>query len=350
MLYRYLVRPWLFWLSRKDPEIAHEWVMRRLIWLNQQPALMRHLESWNKVGDGQLGKTVFGMHFPNPLGLAAGFDKNAVAGPALAALGFGFLEVGTVTRHQQFGNPRPRIFRLPKDQALINRMGFNNDGIDEMARRLSSLMMRVKIPIGVSLGKSKITPVDSAFEEYLYLLERLYWFGQYFVVNVSSPNTPGLRSLQDKNPLSLLLHLLLKKRDELSKDKGFRPKSILVKVAPDLEWPALDELLEVCSCLKVDGLIAVNTTVQRAGLRTSIDEAGGLSGRPLFQRAAAVVRWIKKRLPQTPVIGVGGISTPDEARYMLDQGADLIQIFTSLIYQGPLLVRKINKALARTAR
>jgi dihydroorotate dehydrogenase len=277
------------------------------------------------------------VRFPNPVGLAAGMDKDGRALPAWPALGFGFIEVGTVTRHPQPGNSTPRLFRLPASQALINRMGFNNAGADALARRLDALG-RLPVPLGISLGKSKLTPLDAAVEDYLYSLRALRRYADYVAVNVSSPNTPGLRSLQDRAALDELLAAL-------RAAAGTTP--VLVKVAPDLTDHALGELLEVCTGRGVAGLIATNTTLSRDGLAGSdgawAAEAGGLSGRPLTERAREVVTFIAKHT-DLPVIGVGGILVPPDAQRLLDAGASLVQLYTGLVYSGPALVRAISRA------
>jgi dihydroorotate dehydrogenase len=290
---------------------------------------------------------VFGVRFPNPVGLAAGMDKDGRALPAWAALGFGFVEVGTVTRHPQPGNPRPRLFRLRSSEAIINRMGFNNAGAQTLAARLERLGP-LSVPLGISLGKSKITPVEEAVEDYCASLRALYRHGDYFAVNISSPNTPGLRSLQDRTALTELLGELNSTAAELS--RGGAAKPILVKIAPDLTDSAIGELLEVCAEHDVSGLIATNTTLGRSGLAEAdaglADEAGGLSGRPLATRARDVVQFVSKETDgKLPIIGVGGIFSADDARRMVDAGASLVQVYTGFIYEGPGLVRRITKAL-----
>jgi dihydroorotate dehydrogenase len=292
------------------------------------------------------------LRFPNPIGLAAGFDKNAVAVPALAALGFGFVEVGTVTRLAQPGNPRPRLFRLPEDGALINRMGFNNLGAETVAARLAH-QRKAAVPLGISLGKSKVTPLEEAVADYLGSLDALYPYGDYFAVNVSSPNTPGLRELQERDRLDALLAALQSSMRRHAADEGrATPKPLLVKVAPDLNDAALDDVLEVCLARGVSGLIAVNTTLSRDGLSAQTpsalrDEPGGLSGRPLLARALAVVRRLAVRSGgRLPLIGCGGISTPDDARRMLDAGSSLVQLYTGFIYEGPGLPRRLVRGLS----
>jgi dihydroorotate dehydrogenase len=321
-----LARPLLF---RLDAEEAHEWTLRRLAAL--PPVALAALR---RVYARSAPRTVFGVRFPNPVGLAAGLDKDGRALPAWPALGFGFIEVGTVTRHAQPGNPTPRLFRLPASGAVVNRMGFNNAGAAALAVRLAALGP-LPVPLGVSLGKSKVTPLDEAVEDYVFSLRAVRPYADYLAVNVSSPNTPGLRALQDRPALAGLLAAL---RAEAG------PTPVLVKVAPDLTDHALGEVLEVCAEHGVAGVIATNTTVSREGVApveaALAGEAGGLSGRPLAERAREVVTFVAKR-SELPVIGVGGILVPDDALRLFDAGASLVQLFTGLVYAGPALVRRI---------
>lgn len=338
-----LVRPALFALSRRDPEVAHELVMRPLALVSRMPPALRLVEALVGAGGPARPREALGLWFRNPVGLAGGFDKNGLALPALAALGFGFIEAGGVTRFPQAGQPRPRIIRFPADGALINRMGLPNLGADAVAARLSRAP-RPAIPIGWQIAKSKDTPLEEAPEDCAYTLRKLYPYGDYFSVNVSSPNTPGLRTLQERGPLEALLRILHATARELA--GSGQPKPILLKIAPDLDWPALDDILAACLNTGVGGIIATNTTTAREGLHSATDEAGGLSGRPLGPRARAVVRYLADRLGgRLPIIGVGGIFTPDDARAMFDAGATLIQIYTSFIYQGPGLIARINRAI-----
>ena len=324
MIYQRVVRPALFRVGGGDAERAHEWTLRRLAKLSRRPAALRALRAAAVRGTP---RTVFGLRFPNPVGLAAGMDKDGRALPAWAALGFGFVEVGTVTARPQPGNPRPRVFRLPAGQAVINRMGFNNEGAAALATRLATLRP-LGIPLGVSLGKSKVVPLADAVEDYLAALRAVLPHADYVAVNVSSPNTPGLRGLQDRAQLSTLLAAL---REE----SGTTP--VLVKIAPDLTEHAIGEALEVCVEHGVAGLIATNTTVNHDG------EQGGLSGRPLTGRALEVVTFVAKH-SELPVVGVGGIMSVDDALRMLDAGASLVQLYTGLIYRGPSLLRAIVRA------
>jgi dihydroorotate dehydrogenase len=359
MLYRRTLRPLLFNVAGRDAEAAHERVLGLLAWVARHPALTRALALAVTTLYGEthgLGREVFGLRFPNPIGLAAGFDKNGIAAPALAALGFGFVEIGTVTRQAQPGSSRPRLFRLPTDEALINRMGFNNEGALAVAQRLA-VMPGPSVPLGISLGKLKVTPLEDAVADYLSTLDALYPHGDYFAVNVSSPNTPGLRTLQERDRLDALLAALTARLNERAGDEGRRsPKPLLVKVAPDLDDATLDAIVEVCLARGASGLIAVNTTLAREGLSARVppalrDAAGGLSGRPLQERALAVVRRLHQRAgDRLPIVGCGGIFTADDARRMFDVGASLVQLYTGFIYEGPGVARHIARGLSAVAR
>jgi dihydroorotate dehydrogenase len=340
-MYERLARPVLFRLGHGDAETAHEITLRWLARTAKSPVAMRALAAASRAGGGR-PRTVFGLLFPNPVGLAAGLDKDGRALAAWPALGFGFVEVGTVTAHAQPGNDRPRLFRLPDSDAVINRMGFNNAGAAALAARLDTLG-RLPVPLGISLGKSKVTPLADAVADYVTSLRALRAHGDYLAVNVSSPNTPGLRTLQDAAYLRDLLAAL---QGELA---GTKP--LLVKVAPDLTDEALGDLLAVCVEHGVAGVIATNTTLSRNGLAAAetgrASEAGGLSGRPLAARAREVVAFVTRETGGAmPVIGVGGIMTADDAERMVDAGASLVQVYTGLIFRGPALVRTINRRLA----
>ncbi|KOX09059.1 dihydroorotate dehydrogenase [Micromonospora sp. NRRL B-16802] len=328
----------MFRLGGGDAEAAHEWTLRRLAALSRRPAALAALRTRYAVS---APRTVFGVRFPNPVGLAAGMDKDGAALAAWPALGFGFVEVGTVTAHAQPGNPRPRLFRLPASEAVVNRMGFNNAGAAALAARLAALPRPIGVPLGISLGKSKVTPLDEAVEDYLTSYRALRGHGDYFAVNVSSPNTPGLRSLQDRTHLDALLAALV----------GEKP--VLVKIAPDLTEAAIAELLEVCLARGAAGVIATNTTLGRDGLAPTDAqrgaETGGLSGRPLTGRAREVVAFVHRETGgRLPIIGVGGVLDPDDAARMFDAGAALVQLYTGFIYRGPALVRAVARAKATT--
>jgi dihydroorotate dehydrogenase len=351
MLYRRAIRPALF-ASARDPETVHEEVLGLLALISSSHALTHLLElAAHAAGGPAIGRgserSVFGLTFPNPIGLAAGFDKNARAAPALAALGFGFVEIGTVTWHAQPGNPRPRLFRLPEDGALINRMGFNNQGAEAVAARLAR-MPRPPVPLGISLGKSRVTPLEQAVEDYLASLDALYPHGDYFAVNVSSPNTPGLRALQERERLDQLLAALAARLHERAAAEGRAgPKPLLVKLAPDLDDAALADVVDVSLARGVAGLIATNTTLARDGLSRHCPEEGGLSGQPLQGRAVRVVQRLRELAgDRLPIVGCGGIATVDDACRFLDAGATLLQLYTGFIYEGPLLPRRLARGLA----
>jgi len=345
-VYRRLVRPVLYRLGKGDAEVAHEQALSGLRRLGRVPGAVGALSRSYGALPAGLERTVFGVRFPGPVGLAAGMDKNGIALSAWRALGFGFVEVGTVTAQPQPGNERPRLFRLVESEAVINRMGFNNLGSAALAARLEAYGP-LGYPLGVSIGKSKVTPLEDAVGDYVTSLRRLYRFGDYFAVNVSSPNTPGLRSLQDAGQLRELLTALHAEAVGLSSG-GRDAKPILVKIAPDLTEQAIDELLGVCTDVGVAGIIATNTTIGRSGLAASDvplgAEAGGLSGRPLTEIAAKTVAHIHAETGGAlPIIGVGGILEPSDATRLFDAGASLVQVYTGLIYRGPGLVRAINR-------
>ena len=299
-----------------------------------------------KVSHPQLKREVFGIKFENPVGLAAGFDKDAKLFDELASFGFGFMEIGTVTPLPQDGNPKPRLFRLKEDNALINRMGFNNEGIEAAVARLRR--KKSNIIIGGNIGKNKLTPNDKAVDDYEICFEKLFPYVDYFVVNVSSPNTPGLRDLQEKEPLTALLNSLQK----LNNKKENR-KPILLKIAPDLSNDQLDDIIAIVAETKIDGVVATNTTIDRSGLKTkakALDRVGegGLSGIPLKKRSTAVIKYLHKKSNKAlPIIGVGGIHSAKDALEKLDAGATLVQVYTGFIYEGPALIKRINKAILK---
>ena len=332
------LKPLLF---KSDPEQVHERAMHALSWAAEHPGALRLLGAACTVREPKLTTRAFGLTFPNPVGLAAGFDKNAVAVPTWAALGFGFVEIGSVTAHAQPGNPKPRLFRLPEHEAIINRLGFNNEGVETVAARLSALRAsgEVRVPLGVNIGKSKVTALDDAAQDYLGSLRRLWPQADYFVINVSSPNTPGLRALQERERLQELLSAVA----EFAASQP--PKPLLLKVAPDLSDAALSEVAELAVTYKLAGLVATNTTVAREGLKTSLYETGGLSGRPLRARSLEVLHFLTSLGTGLPIVSVGGVATPDDVFERLCAGACLVQLYTSLVYEGPLLVKKLNGGL-----
>ncbi|WP_089970508.1 quinone-dependent dihydroorotate dehydrogenase [Lihuaxuella thermophila] len=332
-------------LFQMNPETAHDWTIRSLKMMQAAPVLRKMYHQVMSVYDPRLATTCWGLTFPNPVGLAAGFDKHANVYPALAALGFGFVEVGTLTPRPQPGNPAPRLFRLPEDQGLINRMGFNNHGVEE-ARQSFEHLPRPHIPIGINLGKNKDTPNERASDDYLTGLETLYPYGDYFVINISSPNTKGLRDLQHVDALRELTSAVLTKRNELA-DRTGRHRPVLLKIAPDLSPEELSEIVHTALHLGMDGIIATNTTLSREGLKSPHKgEAGGLSGKPLTHRSTELIRHIYSITQgQVPIIGVGGIFTGTDAYEKIRAGANLIQVYTGMIYRGPSIAKRINEEL-----
>jgi dihydroorotate dehydrogenase len=334
-----------------DAEKVHYFAMNALKTGNSVGFINRIIKNNLAVNDHQLQKHVFGLHFPNPVGLAAGFDKNALYLDELEALGFGFVEIGTVTPKPQEGNEKPRLFRLPGDKALINRMGFNNDGVKVVASRLSKWKAKrpssSKLIVGGNIGKNKVTPNEDAWKDYEICFRELFDLVDYFVVNVSSPNTPGLRELQEKESLrKILSHLqTINKQQSIS-------KPILLKIAPDLTVEQLDDVIDLAMEIKLDGLVACNTSLDRTNLTeesNSLSEkigAGGLSGMPVKLKAVSIVKYIHNKTGGAiPVIGSGGIFTGDDARQMIKAGASLVQVWTGFIYEGPAIAKKICKAL-----
>jgi dihydroorotate dehydrogenase len=346
-LYRSIVRPILF---RLPPESVHEFALSFLS-LGLRSGVARHVtaQRYRREPFGKLQR--FGLEFPNPVGLAAGFDKNGTAAQALATLGFGSIEVGSVTSAPQPGNPRPRLFRLPLDRALINRAGFNNCGAAKLAEHVRR--RRPDCVLGVNIGKSRDVPIDDAIPDYLKSFEAVYEVADYLAINVSSPNTPNLRELQRPEILADLLKSLQQRNNELAQRYSCpRPKPLLLKIAPDLSEAEIESIVEVATRLKISGLIATNTTIRREGLRTSLADveaygAGGLSGAPLRQRSNEVISLIYRLTKgELPIIGVGGVFTAADAWEKICAGASLIQLYTGFIYEGPGVARRINDGLA----
>lgn len=331
------------------PEKAHHTVTSGLRFFNKLWGSKALLKSCFVLEDPILETEVFGLKFKNPVGLAAGFDKNAEYVDDMARLGFGFIEIGTVTPKPQPGNDKPRMFRLVEDEAVINRMGFNNQGADVAAGRLKFFKERHGLIIGGNIGKNKATANERAVDDYRYCFLALFDHVDYFVVNVSSPNTPGLRDLQEKEPLTELLNNLQTLNQE--KDK---PKPILLKIAPDLEWSQLDDIVDIVKETGIDGVIATNTTISRDGLKSNADlvqQAGGVSGKPLTDRSTEVIRYLSTKSGGAfPIIGVGGIHSPQDALDKLNAGASLLQLYTGFIYEGPALISKICKAVIKQRR
>jgi dihydroorotate dehydrogenase len=342
-MYKMLVRPLLFLV---DAEKIHHVVFKLLKIIGTFPGGKVLLSLLYDYQNPKLSKTLFGLHFKNPVGLAAGFDKNAILIDELACLGFGFIEIGTLTPKPQPGNPKPRLFRLPADGGLINRMGFNNEGVAIAVEKLRK--RKSNIIVGGNIGKNKDTPNELAIDDYTYAFEVLFEHVDYFVVNVSSPNTPGLRALQEKEPLTHLLSYV--KKLSLSRKNS---KPVLLKIAPDLNEEQLNDIVEILQSTKTDGIIATNTTISRKGLQTSAQEiseigAGGLSGAPLKGQSNAIIKYLRNRLgPVYPIIGVGGIMNADDVIEKFNAGADLVQIYTGFIYEGPGFAKAINKKLAQ---
>lgn len=358
-IYRAAVKPLLFYGLKIDPEWAHYQTMKMLSWIDENQSYSPRSWANNQLNasfclqDNRLKQRLWGLEFANPVGLAAGFDKDGVAAGIWQRLGFGFAELGTVTLHPQPGNPQPRLFRLVADEAVLNRMGFNNQGAEILAKRLQKKQKLMgsdglkQCPIGINLGKSKITPLEEAAADYLGSFKLLKNYGDYFVVNVSSPNTPGLRSLQDSDQLSKILESLITENTE--------QKPIFVKIAPDLEWDAIADVVQLAQTYQLAGIIATNTTIKRDGLKTQwlpqtgtyiTEEAGGISGAPLKERSTDVIRWIyQKTEGKLPIIGVGGIFTAEDAWEKITAGACLIQVYTGWVYEGPWMVKRILEGL-----
>ncbi len=342
-MYRVVIRPILFLFQ---PETIHHFVftcLRASKWIPFMQSIIRRVY---QIRDPRLEKEVFGIRFPNPVGLAAGMDKDAEAFDVLGNMGFGFVEIGTITPKPQPGNPKPRVFRLRRDSALINRMGFNNAGVDASVERLKR--KRTNVIIGGNIGKNKITPNSEAVNDYLTSFHKLHAYVDYFVVNVSSPNTPDLRALQDKEPLKKLLSALKEANATFPKTKP-----ILLKIAPDLSNDQLNDIVEIVHETAIDGIVATNTTISRDGLSYSAQEikafgAGGLSGKVLSRRSTEVIRYLRKQSGDSiPIIAVGGIFTPQDAIEKLNAGASLVQLYTGFVYEGPNLIKAINQALLK---
>lgn len=335
-MYKQILRPLLF---QFDPEAVHHFSFKSLKFAHQLPGVSKLIKKKFTLEDKRLEREVFGLKFKNPVGLAAGFDKNAELFKELSNLGFGFIEIGTVTPKAQAGNPKKRLFRLKEDSAIINRMGFNNEGVDAAVERLKN---NPDVLIGGNIGKNKVTPNEEAFNDYDYNFEALFNYVDYFVVNVSSPNTPNLRALQDKEPLTKLLSHLQNKNQKKPK-----PKPILLKIAPDLTESQLLDIIEIVNITKIAGVIATNTTISREGLASeSKEEIGGLSGKPLSKSSTDVIRFLSEKSNKAfPIIGVGGIMTPEDALEKLEAGASLVQLYTGFVYEGPSLIKAINQAI-----
>ena len=337
-MYKLIIRPILFWF---DPEEVHYFTFSLIRFLSKIPGVSALFQAFYLVKDKRLETQVFGLTFKNPVGLAAGFDKDAKLYKELSNFGFGFIEIGTLTPIGQEGNPKKRLFRLKEDSAIINRMGFNNGGVLKAVERLKQ---NNGVLIGGNIGKNKLTPNENATKDYEICFDALFNYVDYFVVNVSSPNTPNLRELQDKEPLTLLLNTLQNKNL-----KTQNPKPILLKIAPDLTDEQLLDIIDIMATTKIAGVIATNTTISRDGLQSdNQSETGGLSGKPLTSRSTEVIRFLSQKSNNAfPIIGVGGIHSAKDAMDKLEAGASLIQLYTGFIYEGPKLVKDINKAILK---
>ena len=343
-MYKKLIRPLLFSF---DPEKVHHFATGSLKFLFSIPLLGKAVSNRATFRDKRLERELFGLKFPNPVGIAAGFDKNATSFNELGKLGFGFVEIGTVTPKGQPGNPKPRLFRLPDDHALINRMGFNNHGLNSVVKNLKK--RKGNIIIGGNLGKNTATPNSSAVNDYVVVFKGLFDYVDYFTVNVSCPNISDLRELQDQEALLEILNSL----QAINQQKD-NPKPILLKLSPDLNEKQLDEVIEVVAQTNIDGVVAVNTTISRSGLATDKESVnrmgkGGLSGKPIKDRSTEIIRYLAQKSKKAfPIIGVGGIFTAQDALEKLNAGADLVQVYTGFIYEGPFIAREINKQLLKT--
>ena len=339
-MYTFLVRPLLFCF---DPEKVHHFTFSFIRFFSKIPGVSSLFRGLYLVTDPRLERKLFGLTFKNPVGLAAGFDKDAKLYNELSNFGFGFIEIGTLTPKPQSGNPKKRLFRLKSDSAIINRMGFNNGGVEDAVERLKK---NKGVLIGGNIGKNKVTPNEEAVNDYVICFNALYDYVDYFVVNVSSPNTPNLRALQDKEPLTKLLTILKTENSRRSK-----AKPILLKIAPDLSDDQLLDIIEIVADTKIDGVIATNTTISRDGLTSkNREEQGGLSGKPLVNRSTEVIKFLSSKSNKAfPIIGVGGIHSAQDAIDKLEAGADLVQLYTGFIYEGPKLIKQINKAILKKA-
>jgi len=343
--YEHLLRPALF---RMDPEKAHDLGVTAMDYLGRLRPLCRIMESWNLIRTDRPVEA-FGIQFPNNIGLAAGMDKNARFWRCAPALGFGHVELGTVTCQKQPGNERPRVFRFPEEGAIINRMGFNNEGAEAIADRLKTGLgtSPSRVPLGINIGKSRVVPIDQAVEDYLASFSLLVPHADYITINVSSPNTRDLRKLQSREHLDMLLGELVSRNRSRARKLGQPPTPILLKIAPDLNFREIDGILECIDSCSIDGIVATNTTLARPGRLSQIKQSGGLSGRPLHQRAIEVVNYINRATSdKLPIIGVGGVDSPETAGAMMDAGARLVQIYTGMIYRGPFVAKTLARALA----
>ncbi|MDR3228775.1 MAG: quinone-dependent dihydroorotate dehydrogenase [Puniceicoccales bacterium] len=345
-LYEKVLRPIFF---TQSAETAHDFTVNALRLLDTLPFAVRIFERFNLRPKNTKPVRLFGLDFPNRVGLAAGFDKHAQIWPALGAFGFGHAEIGTFTMHKQDGNPKPRMFRYPAAEAVVNRYGFPNPGAEIVARRLAHAPGKGarSFPLGINIGKSKITPLDKAAEDYISSFALLADYADFMVVNISSPNTPGLRELQNKNHLAGLLGAVQGANRRRAESLSLAPVPILLKIAPDIAFPQLDELLGIVEANHFDGIVATNTTVSRPAGTENFEATGGLSGRPLLEKSLGIVRYISRATGgRLPIIGSGGICQPEDAGRFMDEGASLVQIYTGWVFRGPFFPARVARALA----
>ena len=346
-IYKSMIRPWLF---RKDPEESHEKI---LALLSRLEFLYGTVESFYKVEDQRLQVKIGPLTFPNPVGLAGGFDKNALAPKMISAFGFGFMEVGAITAQAQPGNPKPRLYRLPEDDALINRLGFNNEGADVIAFKLDRIRARggrPKVPLGMNIGRTKIVETKDAVPDFLCCFEKLFSHGDFFTLNISSPNTPNLRDLQEKTLLHELSSAVQERNRQLAARAKIPAKPVFVKIAPDMEFSQIDKIIDVVDAVKLDGIVATNATAfMRERLKSNHrSQPGGLSGRPITAVVTSVIAHIYGiTRGRIPIIGVGGIFDAEDAYDKIKAGAEAVQIYTGWIYEGPGAVKRINQGLLR---
>lgn len=347
VFYEKIMRPILF---TQNPEFAHDMALKAMQVVSAVPPLRMTMEYLNLVKTQKPVK-VFGLEFPNRVGLAAGFDKDAYVWRAAPAFGFGHIEIGTISKLKQAGNPKPRIFRYPNAEAIVNSCGFPNDGTEEIAKRLASVMgknraITKKCPLGINIGKSKITPLDEAAEDYLFSFNALADYADFFVINVSSPNTPELRKLQGKEFLPNLLGAVNAANVDRAKKLGVPKIPVILKIAPDLSFSEIDSILSVLFELKLDGICATNTTITRPSQYPNMEKIGGMSGKPLFKKSLEIVKYIAKATDgKLPIIGVGGITDAERAGEMMNAGASLVQIYSGMIFRGPFFARSISNSL-----
>ncbi len=346
LLYEKILRPYFF---TKDAETAHDYALNALRLLDAVPFLPQIMERYHLRPRHSQRVRLFGLDFPNAVGLAAGFDKNALAWPAAGALGFGHVEIGTITLHEQPGNEKPRVFRYPKYEAAVNRYGFPNAGAEKIARRLAAAPGKGKrsFPLGINIGKSKVTPLDEAHLDYVGSFRLLADYADFMVVNISSPNTPGLRELQGRDYLVDLLKALQVENQDRAQRLDTAPLPFLLKIAPDLNFTQLDDILRIVEESGFNGIVATNTTISRPDYLADAERTGGLSGRPLLEKSLGIVRYLARESKgRLPIIGSGGICQVEDAGRFMDEGASMVQIYTGMVYRGPFFPARVARALA----